>query len=149
MGLLQNLQDSKTKMLTYFDLPDEDLNKSYAPDKWTVKELLHHITDAETVMYDRLRRIISEPRQVIWAFDQKAWSEHLDYKTRPLELNKQMFEAVRNSIIYLAENYYTTLGDKEFIHSQTGVRTLADEFEKVAWHCEGHLKQIEQAIGKT
>lgn len=34
----------------------------------------------------------------------------------------------------------------EFVHSVTGVRTLSDEFEKVAAHNEHHLEQIRLAL---
>ena len=146
MEIIKSLEASKQKTLLYFDLSEEELNKSYDEGKWTVRELLHHITDAETVLYDRLRRVISEPRQVIWAFDQEAWSEHLQYKKMPLDLNRKIFESVRDGIIYLAQEHYEINGDKEFIHSGMGLRTLRDEFDKVAWHCEGHLEQIDRAL---
>ena len=41
---------------------------------------------------------------------------------------------------------YLPNGRREFVHSETGVRTLKDEFDKVAWHNEHHLEQIEQAL---
>jgi hypothetical protein len=34
----------------------------------------------------------------------------------------------------------------EFVHSEAGIRTLKDEFEKVASHNEHHLAQIRKAI---
>jgi len=33
------------------------------------------------------------------------------------------------------------------VHSETGLRTLQDEFDKVANHNEQHLKQIAAALG--
>lgn len=144
--LLDGLQRTKQKTLGYFLLTDDDLERSYAPRKWTVRQILHHITDAETVMYDRIRRVISEPRQVIWAFDQDAWAQHLDYSSLPLDLSAASYAAIRNQVIYYAERFYLSHGHKEFVHSQTGVRTLKDEFEKIVWHNEGHLQQIERAL---
>ena len=112
--------------------------------------LLVHLTDAETVLYDRIKRIISEqPRPVLWAFDQDSWAAHLDYETIPLETSKQIFSAVRDAIIHLASKYYVSHGDLTFVHSGTGLRTLKDEIDKVAWHCDQHLKQIETALNKN
>jgi hypothetical protein len=34
----------------------------------------------------------------------------------------------------------------EFIHSETGIRTLREEFDKVAAHNQQHLAQIEMAL---
>jgi hypothetical protein len=42
--------------------------------------------------------------------------------------------------------HYDISGHREFVHSETGVRTVRDEFDKVAWHNEHHLAQIERAL---
>lgn len=148
MQIIQSLTETRNKTLTYFQLPEDDLAKTYAPGKWTVKQLLVHLTDAETVLYERIRRVIAEPKQVIWAFDQDLWNENLQYPTYPLELSKNVFASVRDSIIYLAEKHYVLDGHKEYVHSEVGIRTLKDEFDKVAWHNQGHLNQIEMALSK-
>ena len=146
-NLLNELRQTKLTTLKYFDLPDSDLNKSYAAGKWTIRELLHHIVDAETVLYDRVRRVIaSEQRPVIWAFNQDAWNAGLNYKTFPLRINKSIFIATRAAVEYLVQEQYEKIGGKEFIHSETGVRTLKEEFDKFAWHNQHHLNQIEMAL---
>ena len=68
--------------------------------------LLHHLADAETVLFDRVRRVLSEPS-------------------------------------------YATHGHLEFVHSESGVRTLKDEFDKIAAHNEHHLRQIRIALGSS
>ncbi len=146
MEILDQLEKTKERTLPYFDLAEEELQKAYAPGKWTVKQLLHHLADAETILYDRIRRVISEPAQVIWAFDQDAFCKGLEYENSPLYLNKQVFRSVRESVIYLAEKNYQSLGHLTFIHSETGRRTLKEEFDKIAWHNAHHLSQIEMAL---
>ena len=149
MDIISQLSASRDKTLPYFELDDISLSKSYAVDKWTVRQLLHHIADAETVLYDRIRRGIAAPKQVIWAFRQDDWAEKLEYEQRPLALNKAVYLSVRNAIIDLAQRYYEGYGANEFIHSETGLRTLKDEFDKVVWHNEHHLKQIQDALKES
>jgi hypothetical protein len=146
MNIIEQLQETKRQTLVYFAMEGEGLHSSYAPGKWTVKELLHHLADAETVLYDRVKRVISEPRQVIWAFDQDAWSLGLNYKKMPLHLSKEVYRSVREAVVYLANEYYESLGQNSFVHSESGIRTLKDEFDKIAWHNAHHLKQIEMAL---
>ena len=146
MELLSELQHTYEQTLPYFDLEEGKLGLTYGPGKWNVQELLHHIVDAETVMYDRIRRTLSKPGQVIWGFDQNAWVTGLDYNVRPLSLSKQMYTAVRANIQYLAESHYAQASDYTFVHSETGLRTLKDEFDKVGWHNAHHLRQIRQAL---
>lgn len=146
MSLLEELERTRAETLDQFTLDDDRLELRYGPGKWTVREILHHLSDAETVLFDRIRRVISEPRQVIWAFDQEAWARELDYARRPLALSRHLYEATREGIMHYARIHYERDGDREFVHSETGVRTLRDELDKVAWHNSHHLQQIRTAL---
>ena len=147
MSILENLERTREETLRYFSLPAEDLAKRYAPGKWSVRWILHHLCDAETVLYERIRRAISEPRPVVWAFDQDAWARELDYENRSLEISRNMYDAVRAGVLHDARRHYEASGLREFVHSETGVRTVKEEFDKVAWHNERHLEQIRRALG--
>lgn len=146
MDIIGRLGRTRDQTLRYFDLGDEDLSRTYAPGKWTVRFILHHLADAEAVLSERIRRTLSEPRQVLWAFDQDAWASGLDYSQMPLDLSRGIYEATRAGIIHLTSQYYETSERRQFVHSETGVRTLKQEFEKVAEHNEHHLAQIEAAL---
>ena len=146
MDIVTRLEAARDRTLAYFEVSEEQLARSYGPGKWPVRFLLHHLSDSETVLFDRIRRIVSEPRQVIWAFDQDAWAKGLDYSRTPLDLSRRIYESVRAGMIYQARMHYDRSGHLEFVHSETGVRTLKVEFDKVASHNEHHLAQIELAL---
>jgi hypothetical protein len=148
MSLIQDLEATRDETLGYFGLSEQDLARTYAPGKWSIRFLLHHLADSETVLYDRIRRILSEPRQVLWVFDQDAWAKGLDYSQVPVKLSRRVYESVRNAIIYHAGRHYERSGHLEFVHSVTGVRTLKDELEKVASHNAHHLSQIRTALSE-
>ena len=146
MQLIRDLERTREETLTYFSLDQRELGRTYGLGKWSVKFILHHLSDSETVLFDRIRRVLSEPRQVLWVYDQDAWAKGLDYAQVPLEISRRVYESVRNAVIYYAGRYYEEKGQLEFVHSVTGVRTLKDEFDKVASHNEHHLGQIRQAL---
>jgi hypothetical protein len=145
MDIVPRLEAARDRTLKYFELNDEQLAGSYGPGKWPVRFILHHLADAETVLFDRIRRIISEPRPVLWAFDQDSWARSLDYSRMPLDLSRRIYDAVRAGVIYQAHLHYDRSGHLEFVHSETGIRTLKAEFDKVASHNEHHLAQIDSA----
>src|ERR1700674_631011 len=120
MDIIQRLDAARDRTLKYFDLNDEDMARSYAPGKWPVRFLLHHLADSETVLYDRIRRAISEPRGVVWAFDQDAWAAGLNYSQVPLDVSHRIYEAVRACVIHQARMHYEISGHREFVHSETG-----------------------------
>jgi len=144
--LIRELERTRDETLGYFALGEAELARRYGPGKWSVRFLLLHLADSETVFLDRIRRVLSEPRQVIWVYDQDAWARGLEYDRLPLELARRIYEPVRAAIIYYAGLHYERNGKLEFVHSVTGVRTLQDEFDKVASHNEHHLGQIRLAL---
>lgn len=83
---------------------------------------------------------------MLWVYDQDAWAQGLDYSQVPLDISRRVYESVRAAIIYYAGRYYEQQGHLEFVHRVTGVRTLKDEFDKVASHNEHHLGQIRLAL---
>lgn len=144
--IIEQLEATRDETLQCFTLGAPELARAYAPGKWPIRFILHHLADSETVLFDRIRRVLSEPRQVLWVYDQDAWARGLDYARKPLELSRPVYESVRNAIIYYARLHYDRQGHLEFVHSVTGVRTLKDEFDKVASHNAHHLSQIRAAL---
>jgi len=148
MKIIIQLESTRDRTLQHFDLDEAELARTYGPGKWSIRFILHHLADAETVLNDRIRRTISEPKQVLLVFDQDAWAKRLDYSHLPLDLSRGIYKATRAGLIHLAREHYERSGHLEFIHSETGLRTLKDEFDKVAAHNEEHLKQIEMALSE-
>ena len=144
--LIKQLEDTRDQTLEFFKLGDRDLARTYGPGKWSVRFILLHLADSETVFIDRIHRILSEPRPIIWVMDQEAWASGLDYDRLPLEISRNVYESVRNAVIYYANEHYERKGHLEFVHSVTGVRTLKDEFDKIGAHNENHLRQIRTAL---
>ena len=146
MQIIDALNATRDETVPLFTLGDADLARTYAPGKWSVRYVLHHLADAETVLFERVRRVLSEGRRVIWAFDPDAWAGALDYSTRPLALSRDLYLSARAGVIHYAALHYDRDGHLEWIHSETGVRTLRDEFDKVASHNANHIAQIRTAL---
>src|SRR5262245_9019277 len=148
-ALIRELERTRDETLGYFSLSDSDLARTYGPGKWSVRFLLHHLTDSEVVFTERLRRVISEPAMIVWYYDQDAWAKALDYSTRPLEASRPVYETLRAAIIADARRHYERDGAIGFVHSTMGLRTLKDEFDKVAAHNEHHLGHIRRALHRA
>jgi hypothetical protein len=144
--LAREMERTRDETLRCFALGRADLARTYAPGKWSVAYILHHLSDSESVFFDRIRRVLSEPRPVLAVMDQDAWARGLDYARVPLDISRRVYESVRNAIIYYGAAHYERSGHLEWVHSVDGVRTLRDEFDKVAAHNEHHLVQIRSAL---
>src|SRR5207249_10645964 len=102
MKIIIQLESTRDRTLQYFDLAEAELARTYGPGKWSIRFILHHLADAETVLNDRIRRTISEPKQVLLVFDQDAWAKRLDYLHLPLDLSRGIYKATRAGLIHLA-----------------------------------------------
>lgn len=144
--VLTLLQATQSETLPYFDLSEGELNKTYGDGKWSIRQILHHLTDVEYLFIGRLKKIIAEPKQVIWAFNQDDWNKAFDYLNEPLTGKKELYSLCREMNYQLIEKYYDSFHQKEFVHNETGLRTLKIEFEKVALHNQSHNEQIMLAL---
>ena len=146
MDIIEQLEQAKAETLQYFDLPEQDLLKNYGPGKWSIRYVLHHLADSENIFLYRIRRVLSEPKQVIWAANSDAWAKTLDYSSVPLELARGVYVASRDAVVYLARRHYGKSHEIQFVHSEAGLRTLKDEFDKVALHNRQHIGHMEKAL---
>ncbi len=144
--LLELLNRTKSETIQFYNVSERELDKTYGEGKWSVRQILHHLADAEYLLLGRLKKIIAEPRQVIWAYNQDDWNRAFDYSTEPLDGKKELFTICRVMNYNLIDKYYEEYGSKEFIHHQAGLRTLKMEFEKVALHNQTHNEQIKAAL---
>ena len=145
-ALIEGLLDTKARTLAHFELPEEKMYLTYGEGKWCIKEILHHLADAETILYERVRRPLAEPAPVMWGFAQDNWCTAMQYKDTPLDMNKRVYSTIRDAVIELAKRFFESHGHLVFNHSRMGLRTVKEEFEKIVWHNENHLRQIEQAL---
>ena len=83
--LIRELERTRDETLQRFTLSDRDLARTYGPGKWSIRYILHHLADSETVFLDRISRVLSDPRPVLLVMDQEAWARALDYATKPLD----------------------------------------------------------------
>ncbi len=146
MNIVGELVRTREETMKCFSLPEPDLSRSYGHHKWTIRQLLVHLADAETVLLYRVKKVLAEGELVVWAFDQDKWNTALHYNTYPLDLARNLYLAQRDTAIYLAETFYAVSGNYRFVHSQTGSRTLRDEIEKIATHNQHHLDQMAIAL---
>jgi uncharacterized damage-inducible protein DinB len=114
-------------------LTEEQAEAAYAPGKWTVKEVLCHITDTERIFCYRMLRIARGDNTPLAAFDENAYAAECGAKDRPLDTLLAEFAAVRGATLallrWLPEAAWTRRGTAS--GKEVSVRGLA-------WITAGH-----------
>jgi uncharacterized damage-inducible protein DinB len=80
---------------SYFSLPDDKADYAYGENKWTVKQVIQHLADAERVFAYRALRISRNDATPLASFDENAYIENGFAAERSLASLKQEFNAVR------------------------------------------------------
>lgn len=77
----------------------------YAPDKWSVKDLVQHVSDAERIFTYRALSIARGETRSLLGFDQDVFAEHADTGWRTLADVAEEFAAVRRATIALFRGF--------------------------------------------
>lgn len=75
---------------------------AYGPGKWTVKEVVGHLTDVERVMGFRALWFARRDAQPLPGFDENAWVPSGNFGDRSLADLTEEFQAVRHATLALA-----------------------------------------------
>jgi hypothetical protein len=96
------LESQRVQMLQLFAARSErDGSFRYAPEKWTVKEVLGHINDAERIFAYRALRIARGDRTPLPAFEQEDFVRNGGFGERTLADLAEEFGLVRNASVAL------------------------------------------------
>ena len=123
----------------------DEVDYAPAPGKWTIRQIMAHLADAELVGAHRFRLVIAEENPTLTWFDQDAWTKNLDYARRKPTQSLDTFRRLR------AENYELLKGLPESAfgrvgsHTQNGPMSLRQLLQGYSDHAESHARQL-QAI---
>jgi hypothetical protein len=103
--ILATLEEQRLQMLAIFSGRREaDGELRYAPEKWTVKEVLGHINDTERIMSYRALRIARGDGTPLEGFEQDDYVRNAPFQRRPMMDLVEGYIAVRRATISLFRN---------------------------------------------
>src|SRR5262245_19582424 len=120
----------------------QQFDSSYAPGKWTARQILIHLAQSELALGTRARMALSTPNYVAQAFNQDNWlardssmsgKEALDAFVAIATMNWAMFESLSPA-------------DRQIPlqHPEYGALTVEWILYQMAGHQVHHLQQLEQ-----
>ncbi len=133
--------------LISLNLKEEVLDSPYRPEGWTIRQLIHHISDSHHHCYNRIRWTLTEDKPTIKAYNQDAFAKLFDYQKAPIAWSLSHIEAVHQKIVYILQNLTEEQWERVFIHPETkeevGMKHLAMLY---SWHSMHHFTHIKNAL---
>jgi hypothetical protein len=123
----------------------DETDFSLTPGKWSIRQLIAHLADAELVGAQRFRQVIAEDNPPLGAFDQDAWARNLDYARKQPKQSLESFRRVRAENYELLKSLPESAFERTGVHSERGAVTLRQLLDTYAEHAESHARQM-QAI---
>jgi hypothetical protein len=120
--------------------------KRPAPGKWSIAEILAHISDTELVAGLRVRLILGAPGTPIQGFDQDAWVKALHYDKRDLRKSFEQYRVLREANLALYKTLMPDQWNQQGTHSERGPESVATILRMTAGHDLNHIAQIERIL---
>ena len=124
-------------------LPPEKGDYAYAPDKWTIKQVLLHIIDTERVFAYRTLSFMRADRIPLPGFNQDHWMEQVDVSQRSIKDFLKEWKAVRDNTLFLLGQCTEEQSKYTGIASNWKVSVRA-YFYIIIGHQEHHVKILKE-----
>jgi uncharacterized damage-inducible protein DinB len=141
LDLLRHQAD--TMVATLRSLPAAQWRHRYAPGKWSVAEVLGHITDAERIFAYRALRIARGDQTPLASFDENAYMPTAGFDERAPAGLLAEYVAVREATLALFRGLPAGAGDRRGVASGAGVSVRALLYI-IAGHERHHLRILHE-----
>ncbi len=123
------LESQRVQMLQLFaGRSERDGSFRYAPGKWTVKEVLGHITDTERIFTYRALRIARGDQTPLPGFEQEDFVKNAAFSDRTLAGLAEEFALVRSASLALFRSFPEEAWPRRGVASQKEVTVRALAF---------------------
>ncbi|TCZ70211.1 DUF664 domain-containing protein [Paenibacillus albiflavus] len=125
-------------------LTEEELRYKPAPDKWSIHQILIHVTDSEISSTSRLKKVLAEDEPLLISFDQDAWANNLGYDLMDREQYLLLFKLLRSSMQTILDNLTSEQSERVGVYVDQKRFTFKQLTEFRVEHVRDHLDQIER-----
>ncbi|MCV9932214.1 putative metal-dependent hydrolase [Flavobacterium sp. LS1R47] len=125
------------------NLSDEQLDTSYRPEGWTVRQLIHHCAESHMNCFIRIKWALTEDNPIIKAYHEDLWAELPDNLTMPIQPTLSLLEGLHFRLGYILKNLSKADLEKTFTHPENNsIVSLKQIIGTYAWHGNHHLAHI-------
>jgi hypothetical protein len=128
-------------------LSDSQLNTPYRPDGWTVRQVVHHVSDSHHHSYIRFKWALTEDKPIIKYYYEQLWAELPDARTAPIQMSLNHLSTVHYKLVYLLNSLNDEQLNRSFIHPEHNDEVLLKQNIGIyAWHSKHHYAHIENVL---
>ncbi|MEE9439681.1 MAG: putative metal-dependent hydrolase [Saprospiraceae bacterium] len=127
-------------------LNEKELLKTYRPEGWNIRQLVHHLADSHMNSFIRFKLALTEDCPTIKPYEESNWATFPDANKQPIESSLLILEGLHSRWTTLLKNMSVTDFSKSFLHPEHKISTdLASTVGMYEWHGKHHLEHIKIA----
>ena len=118
------------------------LDTSYRPGGWTVRQLAHHVPDSHMNAYVRLKLALTENEPTIKPYEEQLWAQLPDSRETPVEVSLALLDFLHLRWVILLRGLQAPEFARQLRHPAMGVMTVDNLIHHYAWHGQHHVAHI-------
>ncbi|MCC6279110.1 MAG: putative metal-dependent hydrolase [Saprospiraceae bacterium] len=124
-------------------LKSGELEKTYRPEGWTVRQVINHIADSHINAYTRLKLAVTENTPIIKPYEENLWAELEDGKHGSVKTSLKLISALHNRWVHFLKSLQEDDLEKGYYHPASKRTVLLQEaIALYVWHSQHHLAHI-------
>ncbi|WP_310560710.1 DinB family protein [Flavobacterium sp.] len=144
VNLIEELEISLHDFIKFVqNIPMDKFDYRYAEGKWTIKDIIQHIIDAERIFGYRALRISRNDKTPLPGFEENDYVENTNANGRSIQELLTEFSAVRHSSLLLFKSFSSAQLTRMGIASNHPISVRAIGFLII-----GHLKHHQKIFGE-
>ena len=125
------------------NLDEAQVNTTYRPEGWTVKQLVHHVADSHMNAYIRFKLGLTEENPVIKPYEEAAWANLSDTRNLPFNLSLTILHALHARWVEILKNITEEEWNRTVFHPEHKKEiTLWHLLGMYAWHGRHHTAHV-------
>jgi uncharacterized damage-inducible protein DinB len=123
-------------------LSDSQLDTPYREGGWTVRQVIHHLSDSHMHAYIRTKWTLTEDSPVIKAYLEKHWAETPE-NTSDVAFSLSLIKSLHAKWVLLLKSIPEEAHTRYFVHPETKRQIRLDTLMGMySWHGNHHLAHI-------
>ena len=125
------------------NLDEAELDATYRPGGWTLKQVVHHIADSHMNAYIRFKLGLSEDNPTIKPYDENAWAQMIDTQNLPINISITLLFSLHIRLHEILKNMKVEEWNRTIFHPEHQKQmTLWYLLGMYAWHGRHHVAHL-------
>lgn len=125
------------------NLTKSDLDKTYRPDGWTIKQVIHHVADSHINSYIRFKLAVTEENPTIRPYYEDRWAECEEARNADVSISLDILQALHKRWVMFLRSLNENDWQTTYYHPENKkTSTLKEVAGLYAWHGKHHLNHV-------